>query len=158
MMVKIKQESELIVAGFNTYFYSCQMQTCIAFFAEDVFNIYHESLRHCLGISRYNDKIIVATQCNTWFYQDGGYIREASTNKCVTPEDTRGYSNIYMTKDCSMNLIFNKTLCLEEDPDKCFHAYKVYKHIESPVQAKIRNIAQQYTPLYSQISYQVCKN
>ena len=79
-------------------------RTVLLFIVEDN-NMY---LRHnvCISYEVGTWKMVVSDNCNTMFYFNGEYIREATSHRCLSPVSCADYAEIYFTTTCTHAVIF----------------------------------------------------
>ena len=50
--------------------------------------------------------MVIGDNCDTMFYFDGEYIREASSHRCLSPVSYTNYATIYFTITCNHAVMF----------------------------------------------------
>ena len=65
-------------------------------------------VRHnvCISYEVGTWKMIISDDCNTIFYFDGEYIREATSHRCLSPVSYINYAEIYFTTTCTHAVMF----------------------------------------------------
>ena len=51
-------------------------------------------------------KMVIGDNCNTMFYFDGKFIREASSHRCLSPVNYANEAEIYFTSTCTSVVLF----------------------------------------------------
>ena len=76
-------------------------------------------------------KMIIGDNCDTLFYFDGKFIREASSHRCLSPVSYVNYAEVYFTIACTQVVIFQddeeeSDLSFPNAPTYSIHSYHGY--------------------------------
>ena len=68
--------------------------------------LYYVPLGVCISYVVGSWKMVIGDNCDTMFYFDGEYIREASSHRCLSPVSYTNYATIYFTTTCTYAVMF----------------------------------------------------
>ena len=103
----------------------------------------------CISYEVGSWKMVVSDNCNTMFYFDGEYIREATSHRCLSPVNYEDYAEIYFTTTCTHAVMFqydaegSKLQFRDAPPTQSIHSFN---NLDSPgtkmiVHRDLRNYA-----------------